>query len=68
MQMGSDKANGVISKFRKSKWGQIKIQEDLRFGACNAITKFCSDPICVVSGASTGEMQGCQSLQPALLG
>ncbi len=24
-----------------SKWGQIKIQEDLRFGARNAKTKFC---------------------------
>ena len=51
-----------------SKWGQIKIQEDPGFGARHAITKFCSDPFCVVSDASTGEMQGGQSLQPTLLG
>ncbi len=29
---------------RESKWGQIKIQEDPLFAACNALTKFCSDP------------------------
>ena len=46
-QMGSRDANGVM----RSKWGQIKIQEDPLPGACNAITKFCSDPFCVVSGA-----------------
>ncbi len=35
----------------RSKWGQIKIQENPLFEACDAITKFCSDPFCVASGA-----------------
>ena len=34
--------------FRESKWGQIKIQEDPIFGARQCITKFCSDPFCVL--------------------
>ena len=44
---GRRKQMGVTSK-----WGQIKIQDDPLFGARNALTKFCSDPFCVVSGAS----------------
>ena len=36
---------------RESKWGQIKIQDDLLFAARNALTKFCSDPFCAVCGA-----------------
>jgi hypothetical protein len=35
----------------RSKWDHIKIQEDPLIGARNAITKFCSDPFCVISGA-----------------
>ena len=45
-------ANGVIEANGHSKWGQIKIQDDPLLKARNAITKFCSDPFCVVSGAS----------------
>ena len=35
----------------RSKWGQIKIQDNPLLGARNAVTKFCSDPFCVASGA-----------------
>ena len=44
-------ANGVIQA-QESKWAQIKIQEDPLFGARIAITKFCSAPFCVASGAA----------------
>ncbi len=37
---------------RAGKWGQIKIQDDPLFGARKAATKLCSDPFCVISGAS----------------
>ncbi len=47
-----------------SKWGQIKIQEDPLFGSRHAITKFCCDPFCVVSGASGRALPRCARRVP----
>ena len=49
---GSKDANEPKEAKDESKRGQIKIQDDHRFGARNTITKFCPDPFCAVSGAS----------------
>ena len=48
---GGADANGADANGARSKWGQIKIQDNPLFGARNALTKFCSDPFCVASGA-----------------